>query len=189
MGRMGVLLLASISIACGSSSRQGGSSSGATTSGSGGATGATTSSTQGAGGGAFGALAFVGSYDATYMGTYSQTTPTAQSGNNGGNATLVAEASDATHLKLTTIFGSDATGTTCAALLTVGADGVAKFEPAQQSCNIKYDNGGTQTNTNTGDASLAGPTLTFHVDGSYTGVINAVPYAGTFQGTWTGTRK
>jgi hypothetical protein len=130
---------------------------------------------------------FVGTWQATYAGTVTVTNPPMPTVDNGGNGTITVTAGGAADLVFSVELGADAHGTCTATLALDGA--TATFVPTQQSCSFTLDNGNSQTNTNTGTATVSGDTLTFDVDGTFTGTApGPTPYEGTFQGTWTGTR-
>jgi hypothetical protein len=144
----------------------------------------------GSGGGTDGATAFLGVYDATYAGTVNITSPPMPPSSNQGTGVIAVEKDAAKDLKFTITFSSpDVMGQVCIATMTLGQNGVAVFDPQRQMCSLTSNAGHQQENTNTGDASINGTTLTVHVDGSIKGTLNAQPYSGTFKGTWTGTRQ
>jgi hypothetical protein len=155
---------------------------------SGGASGDASAQSSGSSGGVV-AAAFLGTYDADYSGTVNQTSPPLPQAKNGGKAVITIVKDAVKDLKVTTTFGSDLTGSSCSATMTIEANGKAVFDPPQQTCSLTYTNGTKQENTNTGDAVVNGSSLILNVDGTYKGTVNAQAYSGTFKGTWNGTKK
>jgi hypothetical protein len=130
---------------------------------------------------------FIGVYDGTYSGTSMTTSPPMPANSDTGTGMITVEPGMSTDLKMT-ISLTAPEPSTCIGLFAQDGNS-ATFSPPQQNCNLMFPDGRTQTNTNSADATVSGSTLTIHVYGSFTGMAMGSPYSGTFDGTWTATRR
>jgi hypothetical protein len=145
---------------------------------------------------------FAGAYNATFTGTYQNTSPNNQSGSSTSSATITVTDVSASEVQLswqvppnppsgTVLFlmsGSNGTLVDAGAPTSAGdAGGTA----VGGSCFTGIVNGNTQTNCCTNcTVSFSGKTITQPNAGDYSGTTSqGVPYTGTYTGTWTGTRQ
>ncbi|MEW5742513.1 MAG: hypothetical protein AB1938_26585 [Myxococcota bacterium] len=132
--------------------------------------------------------AWVGTWDATYAGTYSLNPPPQPTQSNSASGVFTISESGST-ITIGIALSGETTGNCSATLATTG--NTAAYAPPTQNCSFTVAaTGAQQTNTNGGTATLSGDTLTLTVvSGTFAGTVAGVPYSGTYNGTWTAIRR